>query len=75
MTARRWHRQQQRTLMHRRGVESVHGDTQIATEVQPSEPSRRALIKAQQRAELEAAVAAYNVPTKKIPAGKRRWGR
>jgi hypothetical protein len=72
----KWHRVQQRTMMHRRGVESVYGDTQIVADVLPGKPTR-AQIKAKQRAELEAAVATYTGPIKKIPAGrtttKRKW--
>jgi len=71
MTACRWHRQQQRTMMSRQGFESVHGDTRILAELASDKPKRRRLTKEELRRQAEEAIAAFTGAITKLPAGKR----
>jgi hypothetical protein len=71
MSARKWHRQQQRSLISRRGTESARGDASILAELPADRPRRRPPSKEELRAQAAAALATFAGSITKCPTGAR----
>ena len=71
MKRNRWDLVRSRDLMRRRGVESVGDDQPFVAPLMPRRQRRRKPSKAEQRAQLEAAVAQYTGPVTRLPPAPR----